>query len=214
MLDTSLKHIEQSRVVAIVRLDDLSGAVDLAQALLDGGINVIEFTLTSPDAPAAIEAVRATLADDCLVGAGSVITSEQVDMVVNAGAQFVVSPVTSPAVIEQCHHHQIPVMPGSYTPTEIQAAWELNVAAVKVFPARQVGPSYIKDVLAPLPHLRLLPTGGITPQNAGYYLRAGAFAVGIGSSLLDKKAIAAGDWATIRERAQQMMVAIQDIHDS
>ena len=177
-----LKRIHDVGIVAIVRLDSLVHAVDLSRALVEGGVTTIEFTLTNSQATQAITEVKSALGDACLVGAGSVIDVKSVDAVHNTGAEFVVTPVMLPDVIERSQYHGLPVMPGAYTPTEIQTAWQLGASAVKVFPARDLGPTYIKDVLAPLPHLRLMPTGGISINNIGDYLRAGAFAVGVGNS--------------------------------
>lgn len=203
-----IERITTEKIIAIVRLDDLSNAVELSQALIAGGVSVIEFTLTNPDAAQAIATVRDTLGDKVLVGAGSVITVEQVEQVANHGAQFVVSPVTKRDVIEACHKHDLPTMPGAYTPSEIQAAWEMGAAAVKVFPARALGTKYIKDVLAPLPHLRLIPTGGVGVNNIAEFIEAGVFAVGVGGALCDKKVIAAQDWDTLTSSAKQLVEAI------
>ena len=203
-----IERIGQEKVIAIVRLDDLSSAVALSQALLAGGVTIIEFTLTNPDAPRAIANVCDALGDAVLVGAGSVVDKAQVQTVAEHGAQFVVSPVTKHEVIDACHQYNLPTMPGAYTPSEIQAAWELSVAAVKLFPARHLGATYIKDVLAPLPHLRLIPTGGISVDNLGEYIKAGVFAVGIGGALCDKQAIASKDWQSISSAAEALVKAL------
>jgi len=198
-----LNQIADQKIVAVIRLDDLSKAVELSQALVTGGVSILEFTLTNANAPQAIKQVRTTLGDRVIVGAGSVITSQQVEEVADCGAQFVVSPVTKRDVIESCHKHQLPTMPGAYTPTEIQTAWEMDVAAVKVFPASGLGVTYIKDVLAPLPHLRLIPTGGINRNNIMDFVNAGVFAVRVGSALFDKNALKTGDWDVIAQSAKQ-----------
>jgi 2-dehydro-3-deoxyphosphogluconate aldolase / (4S)-4-hydroxy-2-oxoglutarate aldolase len=202
------QRIKQCGIIAVIRLDNLSAAVPLSQALVAGGVTIIEFTLTSPNAPAAIAEVKDILGDQCVVGAGSVITVEQVDEVRSAGAAFVVSPVKSQPVVEHCLAHSLPVMPGAYTPSEIQTAWEMGATAVKVFPARDLGPRYIKDVLAPLPHLQLIPTGGINASNAAAYIRAGVAAIGVGGSLVDGASIAAEDWDTIQARARALVEAV------
>jgi len=208
-MQTTLTRIKSAGVVAVVRLDDLTHAHDLVRALLDGGVEVVEFTLTNPQAVQVIESVRSAFGTACVVGAGSVVDASSVDAVQAAGAAFVVSPVTSQMVMERCQKHDLPVMPGAYTPTEIQSAWEMGAAAVKVFPARGLGAAYIKDVLAPLPHLRLMPTGGINAGNIGDYIRAGAFAVGVGGNLVDKKTINAGDWPIISGRARELVDAVE-----
>ena len=205
---TVLDHFNKNKIVAIIRLDDLSNAVDLTQALIAGGINTLEFTLTNPDATRAMSEVRDAVGDKALIGAGSVINVEQVKQVANAGAQFVVSPVTKADVIEACHQHNLPTMPGAYTPTEIQMAWEMDVAAVKIFPAGGLGAKYIKDVLAPLPHLRLMPTGGVKVSNIAEFLEMGAFAVGVGGALCDRQVIARKDWDKVANTARQFCEAI------
>ena len=203
-----IEHIERNKIVAIVRLDDLSEAVNLTRALIEGGVNIVEFTLTNKDAPRAIADVRDAFGDKVAVGAGSVITVEQVETVATNGAQFVISPVTKPDVIRACHNHDLPTMPGAYTPTEIQSAWEQGAAAVKVFPASRLGSSYIKDVLAPLPHLKLVPTGGVSVSNIAEFIEAGAFAVGIGSSLCNNATIVSKDWKALSKGANELRQAI------
>jgi 2-dehydro-3-deoxyphosphogluconate aldolase/(4S)-4-hydroxy-2-oxoglutarate aldolase len=210
-MNPTLNLIQQCGIVAIVRLDDLSQAVSLTRALIDGGVNVIEFTLTNPDAIDVIRQINLPEINEgsAIIGAGSVITLEQTRQVIDAGAQFVVSPIVKQDVIDYCVKQEIPVFPGAFTPTEIQSAWEMGAAAVKVFPARSLGASYIKDVLAPLPHLRLIPTGGIGLSNIADFVRSGGFAVGVGSSLLDEKAISDGDWSAITQRAAEFVAALE-----
>ena len=201
----SITLIERSRLVAIVRLDDLTAASDLAEALIAGGVSALEFTLTNPDAPSAIRSLRchsiALSQGKATVGMGSVRTLDEAKQAVDCGAQFVVSPITSVPILDYCKKNKIAVFPGAFTPTEIAMAWDAGADAVKVFPARSLGPSYIRDVLAPMPYLKLMPTGGIDLKNIHDYLNAGAIAVGIGSQLLDATAIRAGDWAAIAKTA-------------
>ncbi len=143
------------------------------------------------------------------IGAGSVVTVEQARTCLDSGAQFIVAPILREAVIRVCNDADIPVFPGAYTPTEIQTAWEMGADAVKVFPARELGPTYIKDVLAPLPHLRLVPTGGVNADNASAYRKAGAFTLGIGSNLVQRKDVETGNWQAITQRAKTFMGAWQ-----
>ena len=198
-----LDIIQKHKIVAIVRLDDLSTAQHITEALVEGGIRVIEFTLTNPDAVKTIAAMRKTVDEAVAIGAGSVITVEQVRAVADAGAQFVVSPVSKQDVIAACLKRDLPAMPGAFTPTEIQQAWEWGASVVKVFPANHLGKRYIKDVKAPLPHLRLMPTGGINVDNLCEFLDLGAFAVGVGSSLINNDAVANRDWNRLRKNAQR-----------
>ena len=198
-----LDIIQKHKIVAIVRLDDLSTAQHITEALVEGGIRVIEFTLTNPDAVKTIAAMRKTVDEAVAIGAGSVITVEQVRAVADAGAQFVVSPVSKQDVIAACLERNLPAMPGAFTPTEIQQAWEWGASVVKVFPANNLGKRYIKDVKAPLPHLRLMPTGGVNADNLCEFLDIGAFAVGVGSSLINNDAVAGRDWNRLRKNAQR-----------
>lgn len=205
---TILDTISQHKIVGIVRLDDLSIAVDLARALAAGGVRVIEFTLTNPDAVAAVEAVRHALGDEALIGAGSVISVEQVRACASAGAQFIVSPVTKADVIQACVERDLLTMPGALTPSEVQLAWELGAGIIKVFPANMMAPRYIKDLLAPMPHLRLMPTGGVTVNNAKQYLDYGAFSLGVGSSLIDPVLVKNRDWAKMTEIAREFSAIV------
>ena len=197
-----LKQIERHKIVAIVRLDDLSTARHITEALVEGGIRAIEFTLTNPDAVATIAAMRKSFDASVAIGAGSVISVEQVGAVAEAGAQFVVSPVSKRAVIAACQERGLPAMPGAFTPSEIQQAWEWGASVVKVFPANHLGKRYIKDVKAPLPHLRLMPTGGVNVDNFRRLLELGAFAVGVGSSLINNEAVADRNWRQLRANAE------------
>ncbi len=199
VLDIVAKH----KIVAIVRLDDLSTAKYITDALIEGGIRAIEFTLTNPDAAATITEMRDGVDGSIAIGAGSVITTEQVQRVADAGAQFVVSPVCKREVIDACVALDLPTMPGAFTPSEIQQAWEWGASAVKVFPANHLGPRYFKDVLAPLPHLRLMPTGGVNLDNMRDWLDHGAFALGVGSSLINNEAVADRDWGRLRQNARR-----------
>jgi 2-dehydro-3-deoxyphosphogluconate aldolase/(4S)-4-hydroxy-2-oxoglutarate aldolase len=205
-IDEVLEVIHANCIIAIVRLDDLSTAIDLTRALLDGGIRALEFTLSNPDAIKAMAEVKAALPEfgrgDAVIGIGTVLNPDQALTAEEAGAQFIVSPTTNLATIAVCRQLQIAVMPGAFTPTEILGAWEAGASAVKVFPARSVGPSYVKEVREPLPFLRLIPTGGINQANIGDYLKNGAFAVGVGGNLVDKQLVATRDWAAITDRAQ------------
>ena len=202
---TVLERIAARKIVAIVRLDDLSTAQPIVAALIEGGIRIIEFTLTNRDAVSTIAAMRPFAGDSAVIGAGSVITAEQVRAVADAGAQFVVSPVSKAEVIHACAALDLPAMPGAFTPTEIQQAWEWGASAVKIFPANHLKRGYIKDLLAPLPHLRLMPTGGVRVDNIRGFLDDGAFAVGVGSALINHEAVAGRDWDKLRRHARQFV---------
>lgn len=201
-----LNCIEKHRLVAILRLDDLSRAVELSRVLLDAGVKVQEFTLSNPDALSAVEQVLESIDEfktgEATIGVGSVRNVSQVQRALDAGAQFVVTPVMLEAVIESCVEHGVPVFPGAFTPTEIAKAWDLGATAVKVFPARSLGPSFIKDVLAPMPELKLLPTGGINLENIPEYLAAGSYGIGVGGNLFDVSAVLAEDWEAVKQSAE------------
>ncbi len=205
----ALDIIAENKIVAIVRLDDLSIAEELSAALIDGGIRAIEFTLTNPAAVDTIAAIKELVDPAVAIGAGSVISVEQVDAVAAAGAQFVVSPVYKRDVVAACQDANLPAMPGAFTPTEILQAWEQGAAVVKVFPANHLGRRYIKDVLAPLPQLRLMPTGGVNAENISEFLDNGAFALGVGSSLINNEAVADRDWKRLRDNARRYVNQIK-----
>lgn len=206
-MSTVVDLITRARIVAIIRLDDLSAAVELSRALLQGGIVAQEFTLTNPQALKALSQVREVIAEfrdgRAALGVGSVRNLTEAQAAIDAGAQFLVTPTLRMEVIRLAVERGVPIMPGAFTPTEIATAWEAGAAAVKIFPARHLGPAFIKDVLAPMPTLKLMPTGGVNLDNMLEYLRNGAVAVGIGNQLLDTQAIARGDWGAITSVAQQ-----------
>ncbi|MCA9129255.1 MAG: bifunctional 4-hydroxy-2-oxoglutarate aldolase/2-dehydro-3-deoxy-phosphogluconate aldolase [Planctomycetales bacterium] len=199
--------VRKSRLVAIVRLDDLSHALPLSEALFNGGITVQEFTLTNPHALEVISACRDQLtyfqSGNAVIGAGSVRCTDDARRAIGAGAQFIVTPILDLHVIEHCVSSNIPIMCGALTPTEIATAWSAGASAVKVFPVRGLGPDYVRDVLAPMPELALMPTGGVGLENLADYLAAGACAVGVGGKLIDSQAVAAQDWSTVSHVAEQ-----------
>ena len=202
-----LDIVAKTRLVAVIRLPSLETAIELSRALIAGGVTALEFTMTSPNAPQAIRDVKAALPEfaqgKAVVGAGSVNSPEEAYQVLEAGAQFIVSPSTKLPVIQVARAAGVPVMPGAFTPTEIETAREAGADVIKVFPADTLGPAYIKAVLAPLPHLKLIPTGGVSLDNIAAYIQSGAFAVGVGTALLDKPAVAAGNWAAVTAKAAQ-----------
>jgi 2-dehydro-3-deoxyphosphogluconate aldolase / (4S)-4-hydroxy-2-oxoglutarate aldolase len=200
--------VEQDGVIAVVRLDDLSKAVPLTEALVAGGVRAVEFTFTNPTAGEAIAAASATLGSRALIGAGSVLDAETARVAILAGARFVVTPTVSAATIEICNRYGVATTIGALTPTEILTAWQAGATFVKVFPANLGGPRYLRDVLGPLPQLKLIPTGGVDVDNAGEFIRAGAVAVALGSNLVDGRSVATEDWETITARAQAIIDAV------
>ncbi|MEN9933652.1 MAG: hypothetical protein RLZZ387_231 [Chloroflexota bacterium] len=202
-----LEAITATKVVAIVRLERYDRAVEVARALVAGGITAVEFTLTGAGANEAIAACREALGDAAQVGVGTVLRREEAYASIDAGAQFVVTPAVRPEVIAACRERGVPILCGALTPSEALAAHEAGAEMIKIFPARAFGPQYIKDILAPLPFLRVVPTGGVSAENARAYLEAGATAVGIGGNLVSAKAVAAGDWAAITAAAGACIAA-------
>jgi 2-dehydro-3-deoxyphosphogluconate aldolase/(4S)-4-hydroxy-2-oxoglutarate aldolase len=197
--------IEQDGVIAVVRLNDLSKAVPLTEALVAGGVRAVEFTFTNPTAGEAVAAASAALGSRALIGAGSVLDAETARVAILAGARFVVTPTVSTSTIELCNRYGVATTIGALTPTEILTAWQAGATYVKVFPANLGGPRYLRDVLGPLPQLKLIPTGGVDVDNAGEFIRAGAVAVALGSNLVDARSVATEDWETITARAQAIV---------
>ena len=205
----TVARVAAEQAVAVVRTDSPDAMVELARALLAGGVSCIEITLTVPGALDAIRRVAEDLAQDAdapevLIGAGSVLDAHQAEAAIEAGARYVVSPVFKRAIVEAAHSLDAAAMPGCFTPTEILTATEAGADVVKVFPADALGMAFFRGVLAPMPHLRLMPTGGVSLTNADGWVAAGAVAVGVGSALVDKRAVAAGDWATITANARTL----------
>ena len=204
-----MRRIEACGIVAIIRANSANELIDAAAAIHAGGVSVIEVTMTTPNALQVISDVSSAYGDSILVGAGSVLDAETARAVMLAGAEFIVSPVTKADVIEICNRYSKVVIPGAFTPTEILTAWEAGADYVKVFPSSGVGASYIKDVKAPLPHIPLVPTGGINAENAAEFISAGATALGVGSSLVNNQLIEAGQFESLTERARELSAEVQ-----
>lgn len=202
-----IQRILSEKIIAVVRLDDYARAVEVAQALVAGGVSVLEFTLTGAGALDAITATRRALGEAACVGVGTVLEAEEAEAAILAGAQFAVTPAVRPAVIAVCVRQAIPIACGGFTATELLTAHEAGAELVKLFPAQLGGPRYLKDILAPLPFLKIVPTGGVSPDNARDYLAAGAVAVGIGGNLVSNKLVAAGAFDQITLGAQKCVAA-------
>ncbi|MFL5386402.1 MAG: bifunctional 4-hydroxy-2-oxoglutarate aldolase/2-dehydro-3-deoxy-phosphogluconate aldolase [Longimicrobiaceae bacterium] len=206
MREETMRRLEELGVIAVIRLDDAEAAVMAADAMHAGGVSAIEVTLTTPDA---LDVIRElSTREGMLVGAGSVLTVEDATSSVASGARYLVSPVVLPELVEIGHAADIPVLLGAFTPTEILAAHRLGADAVKVFPSDTLGPSFIRGVLGPMPFLKLVPTGGVTPENVGEWLRAGAVAVGLGGALVDPRRAAVGDFAALTARARLVVETV------
>lgn len=207
--DQILQEVLASGAIAVIRMADAERLVRVVEAVRAGGVTAIEVTMTTPKALAVIEEVAREMGDAVQLGVGSVLSAEVARQAVEAGARYVVSPVFKAEIIAEAHRLGVPAMPGCFTPTEIFAATEAGADIVKVFPADILGMAFFKSVLAPMPHLRLMPTGGVSLQNAGDWIRAGAVAVGVGSALLDKRAIAEEDYATLTENARTLRQSVK-----
>jgi len=195
--------IETCGVVAVIRLRDPNRLQEVVDALAAGGVRALEVTMT---VPGAVDLIRGL--GEFLLGAGTVLDAATAERVIDAGARFVVSPVLRPEVIAAGHRHDVPVLPGCFSPTEILTAWEAGADVVKVFPATALGPTFFKDVRGPLPQVKLMPTGGVTIDNAGDWIRAGAVAIGVGAALLDAAAIAAGNFRVITANAKRIVANV------
>ena len=196
-------------IIAVVRTELTEQVMPIAEALVAGGVTAIEITLTVPNAEKAIAAAREKFRDTALVGAGSVLNVAQCHSVLKAGAQFVVSPVGNVRLIEAAHKADRPVMLGAFTPSEAQLVHEWGADFVKLFPADQLGPAFIKAVRAPMPHLRIVPTGGVDLNTAADFLKAGCVALGIGSSLLKPDLLKSGNWTELSRLASQYVEIVR-----
>ena len=207
MTDPVLNPLLASGVIAVLRARETQGLTQVARALRDGGVQALEITLTTPGAVAGI-AELAQAGDGMLVGAGTVLDAAAARSVVDAGARFVVSPVLEPDVMRVCRDHNVPCIPGAFTPTEILQAWRAGAALVKLFPAAAVGPGFVRDVLAPLPFLRIVPSGGVTLDSVGDWIRAGVAAVSLGGALLSAPT------AELTTRARAVVTAVRAARQS
>jgi 2-dehydro-3-deoxyphosphogluconate aldolase/(4S)-4-hydroxy-2-oxoglutarate aldolase len=205
-----VKEILKRKAVAVLRVKEEEKLQRVIEAIYSGGVSVIEITMTVPNAIQLIEQMNEKLDKNIIIGVGSVLNSKTAEEAIEAGAKYVVSPILKKEIIDTSHKFDIPAMPGCFTPSEIQTAFEWGADIVKVFPADVVGMEFFKAILAPMPHLKLMPTGGVSLTNAGEWLKAGACAVGIGSALLDKKAIQENNYLKLTENAKLIMKNISD----
>jgi 2-dehydro-3-deoxyphosphogluconate aldolase/(4S)-4-hydroxy-2-oxoglutarate aldolase len=196
-------------VLAVMRAPSKEMLADIGRALLEGGVSIIEVTMTTPKAIAAIESLADQFGDRAVIGVGTVIDPSAASDAIRAGAQFVVSPGFDRAVVETTKRYGKLSIPGALTPTEILTAWSAGADVVKVFPSTAFGPAYFKDLLAPLPQLRLTPTGGVDLKNAADWIKAGAVFLGVGSALVTRDAMSRGDWPSITANARGFVDAVR-----
>lgn len=204
-----MSAIVDSGVVAVIRASSKDQLPAITKALVEGGVVAIEVTMTTPKAIAGIELLADTMGDQAVVGVGTVIDAATCRDAIAAGAQFVVSPIFDPEIVATTRRYGKISIPGAFTPTEILRAWTAGADVVKVFPSTTLGPGYFKDILAPLPQLKLTPTGGVDLKNVGDWIKAGAVCVGAGSALVTKDAMNKGDWASITANAAAFVAAIK-----
>ena len=204
-----VKQILSGGVVAIIRLPTAEDLLPAAEAVRDGGVTAIEFTLTTPGAMRAMESARARLGRDILLGVGTVLTTAAARETIRAGAQFLVAPNLNSEVVRIGNEAGVPVIPGALTPTEIIQAWEAGASLVKLFPANAVGPRYVKDLQGPLPNIPLLPTGGMSLDNVAAFIRAGAVAVGVGGEMISTDLLARRAFQDITSRARAFVEAVK-----
>jgi 2-dehydro-3-deoxyphosphogluconate aldolase / (4S)-4-hydroxy-2-oxoglutarate aldolase len=211
---TDLQRVLDSGIVAIIRASSGEQLVNVAHALYEGGIDVIEVTFTTPGVVEVISAVRKELGNKVLLGAGTVLDPETARIALLAGAEFIVSPCVNVEVIKLAHRYDKLVMPGAYTPTEIVTAWEAGADVVKLFPADMGGAPYLKALKGPLPQVRIMPTGGVNQQTLKDFVKAGACAVGLGGQLVEKDALERSDFARIRQLATEYSQLIRQVRQS
>ncbi|MCI0379491.1 MAG: bifunctional 4-hydroxy-2-oxoglutarate aldolase/2-dehydro-3-deoxy-phosphogluconate aldolase [Gemmataceae bacterium] len=207
--EDQLRQVLDCGIVAVVRSPDSQQLVEVARALADGGVSVVEITMTVPGALDVLRDVRKALGNRVLLGAGTVLDTETARAVLLAGAEYIVAPTVNLEVIRLCQRYDKLVMPGAFTPTEIVAAWESGADIVKVFPADVVGPAFFKALCGPLPHIRLMPTGGVDLATAAAFLKAGACCLGVGGQLVEPEAIAQRNFERIRDLARQYVAVVK-----
>lgn len=206
-----LKRIEEVGIVPVVRASSSEEAVAVAEIIREGGIPIVEITMTVPGAITVIAELSKRYGDEVLVGAGTVLDPETARSCIAAGAQFIISPALNIQTIELCKLQRIAIFPGALTPTEVVTAWDAGADAIKVFPCSAVGgASYLRALKAPLPDVRLVPTGGVSLATAKDFVAAGAWALGVGADLVNTKAIKAGDRESVVTAARSYVAAVRE----
>lgn len=200
--------IESAGVVAILRAGTDQGLFQACQAMVKGGLRVAEVPLTTPRALPLVSQIAQDMPDQVVIGTGSVLDADGVHRSADAGARFIVSPTFKPEVLEASHKLELPCLPGALTPTEILTAWEAGADIVKVFPAHRLGgAAYLREVLAPLPHIKLMPTGGVRLESINEWFAAGAVALGVGTSLIRTDLVDTQDWSALTEHTRAFISA-------
>jgi 2-dehydro-3-deoxyphosphogluconate aldolase/(4S)-4-hydroxy-2-oxoglutarate aldolase len=206
-----LEIVLRTKVIAVIRMRDAVKLGHVTAAISRGGVKAIEITMTVPGALEIIRRMAGTKSDGTVVGAGTVLDAVTALAVLEAGADFIVSPILIPEIVRVCREADVFVAPGAFTPTEIVTAWNLGADVVKVFPATSLGPAFFKDLQGPLPGIRLMPTGGVGLDNAAEFIRRGACCVAVGTALLDPAAIERDDWEAITRRARTLVESLAGV---
>jgi 2-dehydro-3-deoxyphosphogluconate aldolase/(4S)-4-hydroxy-2-oxoglutarate aldolase len=209
--ENDLRHVLDCGIVAVVRSPESQQLVEVVLALAEGGVTVVEITMTVPNALDVLRRVRQAVGDRVLLGAGTVLDPETARAALLAGAEYLVAPTVNLDVIRLCRRYDKLVMPGAFTPTEILTAWEAGADIVKVFPADVVGPAFFKALRGPLPQVRLMPTGGVDLKTAADFLRAGACCLGVGGQLVEPRAVAERNFDRIRDLARQYTAIVKQV---
>jgi 2-dehydro-3-deoxyphosphogluconate aldolase/(4S)-4-hydroxy-2-oxoglutarate aldolase len=205
----SLQTLSASGLIAVLRLPDPAQSRPVVAALAAGDVAAVELTMTMPKALDALASLTQDQSERLLLGAGTVLDAETARLAILAGARFIVSPTLCLPIIEMCHRYDVIAIPGAFTPTEILTAWQAGADLIKLFPASSLGPGYLRELNGPLPQLRLVPTGGITIENAAAFIEAGAVAVGVGGALVARDVLASGRFARLTDNARQLTRAIR-----
>ncbi|TXK86102.1 bifunctional 4-hydroxy-2-oxoglutarate aldolase/2-dehydro-3-deoxy-phosphogluconate aldolase [Paenibacillus sp. N3.4] len=205
--EQGMNQIERTRIIAIVRGVQQSQIAAVADALLKGGVTVMEVTLNTPGALPMIKELQDKFGEHMYIGAGTVLDLEDAKKAVHAGASFLVTPNTDKEVIRWAKNKDIPIFPGAMTPTEIVKAWKAGATAVKIFPSASLGLPYIKELMGPLDHIPMMAVGGVTEENIKQFLQIGCYGLGIGGSLINLKEIEAGNFEWITEKAAGLIAA-------
>ncbi|WP_040952799.1 bifunctional 4-hydroxy-2-oxoglutarate aldolase/2-dehydro-3-deoxy-phosphogluconate aldolase [Gorillibacterium massiliense] len=207
--EQGLAQIERTRIIAIVRGVDAKDILPLAEALLEGGVTVMEVTMNTKNAPSMIAGLQKEFGGQMYIGAGTVLNTEDAKRAREAGADFFVMPHADEDVIQFALHDDLPVFPGAMTPTEVYKAWQTGATAVKIFPSTGLGPAYIKEIRGPFGMIPIIAVGGVTEHNIVDYLQAGCFAVGIGGSVIHQEEIRQGQFDKITGRARTLTTVVQ-----
>ena len=212
--DEVLKRAHEIGVIGIFRVDSPEDCFKAMDALREGGLHALEVTTTTPNAVEVVREARKKYGDETIIGMGTVLDAETAERGISAGAQFIVSPSVQKEVLDVCKKRDVVSIPGAFSATEVVQAWRWGADLVKIFPISQVGPGYMKALMGPLPWIRYVPTGGVEVENAGEYIKAGAYCLGVGGGLVSKKAIAQRRFDLLTQAARDILKAVQDARAS